>query len=65
MVLLLQDSGGLPLGASVPPLGLSNRAMVSVEGRGEDVADKLSVTKGFAEQVPTFAPLDLTGTCRR
>eukprot|EP00731_Ephydatia_muelleri_P007818 Em0004g156a len=55
---LFEVSHQLPLGASVPSLGLSNKAVFtdSLPQDEDDIATKNS----FADQIPAFAPVDLS-----
>ena len=53
--------GGVPLGASMPSLGLSNKAVfigaASLENKGEAPVTKNS----FADHIPAFSGVDLSG----
>ena len=53
--------GGVPLGASLPSLGLSNKAVftgaASLENKGEAPVTKNS----FADHIPAFSGVDLSG----
>ena len=56
-----QASEDLPLGATVPSLGLSNKAVFKTTERDSGAASEQSVAakNAFGDQVPTFTSVDL------
>ncbi|CAI8001653.1 Elongator complex protein 2 [Geodia barretti] len=54
---LQKDGSDVPLGASVPSLGLSNKAVFTC---GEGSEGKKITKNPFADHVPSFQPVDLT-----
>ena len=74
---LLQVSTELPLGATVPALGLSNKAIFTgsikiyhcifllfiskVDESTDATKESLSVKNSFSSEIPVFAPIDMSG----